>query len=498
MRIPTCPRASRTALAALGWATLASLAGCQSYRRSPLDLDEHREAFEARVSDTESIAAFHDRLIRHGAEVPARLDLADGLTFSEAEVVALFWSPSLRLARLRAGVALATAENAGLWADPRFGFTGAELLSPTGPFEYGATLNLTLPVSGRLAVETDRADAAHEAELRRVIDAEWNTRARLRSAWAAWTAAEERDRLLADVAAQIDRIRAITDRLEEIGELTRVEARLIRSERIEVEAARTEARLSAVRARVEVLGLLGLPPDAKVELVPALGPADVPDASDPVARLVAANTALAVRRAEYRTAEESLRLEIREQYPDVTLGGGFGSEMGDDRLLLGLSVPIPIWNANRASIAEARARRETARGEAETTFERLLRELATARAALEAARAQRRAFEEELVPMLDDQAKEIERLADLGEVDTLLLLETVTRGYEAKSRLLDVRVAEVRASVELERLLGPEGIPSPAPVAPAPREDRATRDRAASRSERTHEGGADGAAGGER
>lgn len=459
------PRRTRVMLPGLGSAvTLIALAGCQSYERAPLELADHRAALDARLATTEPISDFVERLSEAGNQVPERFDPNDGLSPAEGEVLALFYNPDLRLARLDAGVALATFETAGLWEDPQFGFDGAEILSPAGPFEYGLTLSLTIPISGRLGVEKDRAGAAYEAELRRIVDAEWSTRAAVRSAWASWSAASERLRLLREVIGQVERISAITDRLETAGELTRVEARLLRAELVETRADVAEAVLAEARARVELLGLMGLPPDAPVELLPAIPPASIGEITGAIERLIEANTTLAVRRAEYQVAEETLRLEVRKQYPDITIGTGYGSEDNDDRLLLGVSIPIPILNANRAGIAEAKARREVARAAAETTFERLTRELSMARAAYDASRTQRDAFERDLVPMLDEQASEVEQLIDLGEVNTLLLLETVARRFEAKSRLLDLRLAEADAAIEITRLLGPDDPGMPAPV----------------------------------
>ncbi|MCA9275627.1 MAG: TolC family protein [Phycisphaerales bacterium] len=467
------PPRTRVMLPGLGSAVaLIVLAGCQSYERVPLELADHRAALDARLIATEPISYFVERLSEAGNQVPERFDPNDGLSPAEGEVLALFYNPDLRLARLDAGVALATFDTAGLWDDPQFGFDGEEVLS--GPFNYGLMLSLTIPISGRLGVEKDRAGAAYEAELRRIVDAEWSTRAAVRSAWASWSVASERLLLLREVIGQVERISAITDQLETAGELTRVEARLLRAELVETRADVAEAVLAEARARVELLGLMGLPPDAPVELLPAIPPASIGEISGAIERLIEANTTLAVRRAEYQIAEETLRLEVRKQYPDITIGTGYGSEDNDDRLLLGVSIPIPILNANRAGIAEAKARREVARAAAETTFERLTRELSMARAAYDASRTQRDAFERDLVPMLDEQASEVEQLIDLGEVNTLLLLETVTRGFEAKSRLLDLRLAETDAAIEITRLLGPDEPEMPAPVEPATDEDTTT------------------------
>ncbi len=466
------PRRTRVMQPGLGSAVaLTALAGCQSYERAPLEMADHRVALDTRLAATEPISDFVERLSGAGNQVPERFDPNDGLSPAEGEVLALFYNPDLRLARLDAGVALATYETAGLWEDPQFGFDGAEIISPAGPFEYGLALSLTIPISGRLGVEKDRAGAAYESELRRIVDAEWTTRAAVRSTWASWSAAAERLGLLREVIGQVERISTITDRLEKAGELTRVEARLLRAELIESRTDLAAAVLAEARARIKLLGLMGLPPESTVELLPAIPAAPIADVDDPIDRLIETNTDLAVRRAEYQVAEESLRLEIRKQYPDITIGTGYGSEDNDDRLLLGVSIPIPILNANRAGIAEAKARREVARASAETTFEHLTRELAMARAAYDASRTQRDAFERDLVPMLDEQASEVEQLIDLGEVNTLLLLETVTRRFEAKSRLLDLRLAETDAAIEITRLLGPDEPETPAPVEPMTDDD---------------------------
>src|SRR5690606_28946947 len=145
---------SRRRCALASWlscaAALVVLAGCQSYDPVPLDVPGHRAAMLARLDALEPVAEFAARLAERAGEAPARFNVADGLTVAEGEVLALFYNPDLRLARLKAGVALATAENAGLWEDPEFGFDGAEILSPEGPFEYGLMLSLTIPISGRL------------------------------------------------------------------------------------------------------------------------------------------------------------------------------------------------------------------------------------------------------------------------------------------------------------------------------------------------------------
>ena len=70
--------------------------------------------------------------------------------------------------------------------------------------------------------------------------------------------------------------------------------------------------------------------------------------------------------------------------------------------------------------------------EAETTFARLFRELALANTTLLVKQTQHSYFEDEIVPMLAEQTRDIEKIVELGEVDTFILLETVNASIGSK------------------------------------------------------------------
>lgn len=464
MKTSDNPRDAWMSWLAIVLGCILPLVGCQSYEPVPIDLESYRAEIASRLDDQETLRAFSQRMSGGETNEPSLFDLSDGMQGAEAEVVALFYNRTLRMARLRAGVALADRQTAGLWEDPVFGFNGAELLSPDGPFEYGLTGGLTLPISGRLGVEKDRVGAAYDAQLARVVDAEWSLRAEVRSAWANWSAAEERLKLIDQALLEIDIVIAVSDRLEKAGELKRIEARLLRTERIGLRIERASVHADRDQARLKLLGLMGLLPTTKIDLSPGMQAVAVPDIQDGIARLIRANTTLAVARADYAVAEQTLRLEVKKQYPDLELGLGYGSENKDDRLLLGASIRVPLLNANRNEIAKARANRELARADAESHFEALAFELTGLHARIDATRQQRDVLQNDLSPMLDEQAKELARLAELGEVDVLILLETTQRQYDAKRRLLDLRLMECLGEIELARLLGPDETLQPAPI----------------------------------
>lgn len=451
------------------------LVGCQSYERMPLDLATTRDAWLARSPSDETARQFAERLsAAEGRADTHHFDPSDGLTLAEAEPVALVFNRNLRVERLEADITRATAEHAGLWDDPVLGLDIERSVSGIpDPWVIGGTVGLTIPISGRLEVEKARAGAVHTAQLHRLAASEWATRTALREMWIAWSAQVTRAKLTAE---QIDRLRSVADlarRQERAGVLSKIEERLFRVELASSEARIIETLASARTLELQLRDILGLAPDAPVRLVETV--VFVPKSADPdwlLASLESDNPELVAVRSEYDAAEESLRLEIRKQYPDLTIGPGIGADEGDDRLLLELRLPIPLWNRNQQGIAEAHARREVAHGRFENTYEHLASRLAITLTRYEAGRAMREFVEAYVAPLADEQDADVRRVAELGRVDPLLLLQSLKAQYDAKVQLVDARAAEATNAILLDELIGPpdpvQSIPSASSTPPKP------------------------------
>jgi outer membrane protein TolC len=427
---------------------------CQTYRPAPLDLESHRSSWMSRSADPDRLADLARRLAESRPAPDPEFDARNGLSYAEAEAVGLVYNADLRLARLRAQTAAASARYAGLWSDPVFGFEGERILTDvTHPWVAAASFGVTLPFSGRLDAEKREACAEERAAIARVMADEWALRFRLRALWLEWSF----QTLRADLTRRLlERLAAIADlatRLEEAGELARIEGRLFRAEqasrRIELRAV--EARASEME--LELKGLMGLMPDAPLVFQPATSAG--PGISAGSSLQVDKNPQMDALRANYEVAEEALRVEIRKQFPDLTIAPGYRDEDGDPRVTLGLEIPLPIWNRNRQAIAEARAKRELARAEFETGYEALVAKLAAARLHLRTATEQRSELESALLPLIDEQSSDVQRIAELGQVNTLVMLDTLVRQHEARLKLLDARLLEGAATVRVQEMLGP-------------------------------------------
>ena len=441
----------RGVLAVVG---IAAFGACKSYEPKPLD---------ARAAD----AAFLERRLPAaepaGADsAPSRYDPGDGLSLAEAEITALLLNAELRVARLRADEALAAADQAGLWEDPRLGIDFARILaSVPEPWLGGATLGITLPISGRLAREKDVATAEHRVALARLAVEEWRLLVELRRAWCETTAHREREAAARAGAADLDRVVAVAARLEGAGELPRVEARLLSIERAElgaqaaVEAARVE------EGHLRIKELLGIPPRLEVAFEDLAFTETRPAPSEATTESVSRHPRVRLAAAEYESAERTLAREIAAQYPDIVVGPGGASEDGDARFLFGIQLPLPLWNANARAVAIAERARETARAVYETEREAIHRSFESARVRAEAAAAAQTTVANELLKALDEQLADAAKLADLGRVDVVLWLETVTRRHEARRSLIDARLALALARVDQRSLEFVGGLTAP-------------------------------------
>lgn len=440
----------RGSLALVGLSVV--LSGCQSYQPRPLDPEEHRARWFERSPLSAGVVEFAHQLADSGDPV-SEYNPGDGITCAEAEHIALVFNPELRLARLRAGVTAATAEHAGLWDDPEFSIDVLRITeSVSNPWVITPGLAFTLPISGRLEVEKSRADAALRAELTRVAQDEWRVRHEVRRAWLAWSAAllraQETSRLIESMGGLTDS----TTRLAEAGELPRTEAALFVIERSQRQQERNRLEGEAAVAEQRLRMLLGLSPNAPLELLPSI---DLPNDSVE-GRDVASSLELRQLREEYEVAEHALHREIRKQYPDLTIGPLYETDQGQSRIGFLGAISLPVLNANRQGIAEATAERELARAAFETTAEQLEGALAVARAESRMLQAEYEELASVIGPMIDRQVSDATRLVELGEGGGLVLLESLIRSHDTKLNIIDLRRDLALAAAEERFLLGPE------------------------------------------
>lgn len=482
-------RKIRRATAAALAATLV-LSACKQYAPRPVNASAHRDEFLARTpeavppqaaateAETVGLAPTTSEASPEASPAPAPApsptpapapepDAAGTgqepttLTLADAERVALYFNTGLRRARREAGIAQAAAENGGLWTDPTISLQLTRVLQSTvNPDELFGGVNLSIPISGRLEIEKQRLGLAHAAALADVARLEWNTLMELRRAWVNWTALAQQLHATRDFLSLIGGVTSVVDAMAESGEVARIDARLFRLEQLVATAEVNTLQGQVQRAELSIMQLMGLPPSFVAPLEPVTLNAGPIASLDPSSRsvhdrLLAASPGIQVAKAQYEVAERLLEEEIRKQVPDLQISPSYGEQDAVKQLLLGVSIPLPIFNANRRAIAEAYASREAARVEIEIEVESAIAAAAFRRSELTSAITRRTLFSTQLVPLAELQYSEAREVARLGEFNVLALLEGLKRRKESKLGLIGAQRDEATAAIGISEVLGP-------------------------------------------
>ncbi|MFI4859746.1 MAG: TolC family protein [Phycisphaerales bacterium JB063] len=435
-----------TALVAL-WTV--ALSGCVSYEPAPIDLSTMEHDWAQRLQDMPGMSD----------DTPGP-GLGDGLTLDEAIAVALYGNPSLRHARLEAGVELASAQHAGLWDDPELSFDLMRNVDAgTDPWIYGASLGFTIPLSGRLDVERDQAWASYDTAWYAVAIAEWELTRELTRDWIAWSATREQARAQARYLDDLDALIDTANALVEQGELAPAEARLLQIEQMQRSIAMLQLENEAARQHRALVALMGLKPGVPYELTPTLeAPAPQGETQAPTPQT---HPRVLSALAQYEQAELALRRETVKQRPDLTLGPAFENEEGQSRIGFGLGLPLPMWNANRQGIAVASAARAAAHAQVELAYQSASAELHEAAMRQRAADAMRQAVRDDLLPLTARQIDEARRLVELGEIEVLLLSQAVIAAADTELMLIELRAQAAAASMDYQLLTHPRWATQP-------------------------------------
>lgn len=385
------------------------------------------------------------------------LDAAVALAAGEA--------PAGEVAQAALRAAQAGRVAAGLRPNPSLE-TQVENVAGSGPYRgfdaAETTVGLSIPIElgGKRSARIAVADAqVGRASLQAVI-ARADLRLQVTQLYVEAAAAERR------LATAYDQLRIA----REAAEAASVRVRAGRASPLEeqrADVARLNAQAAMQRAeRLADAALANLARRVGQPLAGRLDPAaldGVPaPAHGPVAAIRAEGTlALAAAEAELAVADAGVRLARSQRVPNLAVGPGVRrlSASGDTALVFSLSLPLPVFDAGRAAVAQAEAERSRAEAQRRAAALDVAQAITDARAEAEnAATTARMANGPALAA-----AQEAARIARIGyregKFGQLDLLDAERTLAETRAAAIDALAAYQTAKARLERLT----TPAPAP-----------------------------------
>ena len=387
-----------------------------------------------------------------------RFDPSDGLDPTEIAVLAVLNSPDLAARRASAGIAAAQAFAAGLLPDPQLALSVDFPLHPlsgvtTTAYNINPSLDLLALVTHSTALKSARA-SGRQADLD-LLWAEWTTAQQARQLAVTILIGEAKIALLDSIARGLDDRVARADDAVARGDSTLPAAGGDLAARLDARNQLATARREAGKARGDLNALIGLSPDARLDLVPDPSPVALNDVAmgEALTSLPRRRPDLLALQAGREAQDANVHKSILSRFPLINLG--FSHQEDNSGIVSngpGATLVIPIFNRGRGDLAIQTATRESLAAEYQARLDQTVADVAAARRDRDLARdalARLRAQTPALVAAAD-RARDAERRRDIDSAAFLALDEAALR---AQIAVLDQQLALALANISLETVL---------------------------------------------
>lgn len=165
---------------------------------------------------------------------------------------------------------------------------------------------------------------------------------------------------------------------------------------------------------------------------------------------------IALAEAERARAASLVDVERAKQAPDPAVRAGFRQlrETDSSAFVVGLSVPLPIWNRNSGAIAAARAEASRAEYEVKARERALARETAHLASAAIIARGEIAAYATRIIPSTERAQREARAVYAQGGLSYIEVLDAEAALIAARERQIAARLMFHRSEIRLARLNG--------------------------------------------
>lgn len=178
-------------------------------------------------------------------------------------------------------------------------------------------------------------------------------------------------------------------------------------------------------------------------------------ASDLVAHL-AGSPRLARARTEVERQKALAQVERSRRMPNLTLSVGSkrDEEIGVRQTIVGVAIPLPIFDRNQGNVVGALRRTDRARDELAVAETDLSVELSQASLRLEAARGELALLRSEILPGAQDAYQASTRGFELGKFNFVDVIDAQRTLNQAKAQYIRALAESHRAAADIDRVLG--------------------------------------------
>lgn len=380
------------------------------------------------------------------------------LTLQTALALAADANADLSAARHELSATDGAVQQAGLLPNPTLEVERVDRKRADDVRETTFLISQPLELGGKRGARVQAAERGRDSAAAALTARQAEIRANVIDAWFAVLAAQEQLRLAQESSELAQRAAQATGRRVVAGKVSPVEETRAKVAAASVTLELLRARSELAVARKKLSAMWGNPSprfekaDGDIDQLPAL-----PDQAMLHHRLAQA-PAMALARSELASRQSLAQVELSRRVPDVTLnlGSKRSEELGRSQLIVGFSVPLPLFDRNQGNVLETARRVDKARDELSSTALRLDSDLAQAREDFDLAREQALALRTDIVPGAQSAYAATTTGFENGKFGFLDVLDAQRTLLDARSQYLNALAQAHRAHAAITRILGAE------------------------------------------
>ena len=315
----------------------------------------------------------------------------------------------------------------------------------------------TFEYPGRIAIR--KAIANHDLALAQLHLQQFRLTlaARVRSLAYASTSAHEQTKAVQEVASRTQALNDVLKQRPLAGVAPQLEAQIISANLMTFQRQERESTLAEKTIAAELNQLCGRSADAA--LIVSAGPIIFTAASMPNLVDAARSNAFDIRVRQVELAQHGFKVALskNERFPAIAVGPFYSLENALDReqrLGLGISLPLPLWDRNVGNIASSKARQQQAEASLTLAEREVERRVTQTAATLEAKRSEIETWKTDAMAKLREASESADRNYQLGAVPLTIYVEIQKQYLEAIGAFNDAQKNALEAAQALEILTG--------------------------------------------
>jgi cobalt-zinc-cadmium efflux system outer membrane protein len=373
------------------------------------------------------------------------------VTLEEAINRALAANPTLRSTMASIGIADAAKLQAGLLVNPELSVLreGMDRENRTQTVQIAQRIEL----GGKRSARVDVAERERQVALQDVAVAAAQLRAEVTTAYFEALTAEERLELARASLEVAEKATLAATKRVAAGRISPVEQSRSRVAEAGVRLELAQALSDAGLAKQRLAALWGETNAVQVSLERPDGDAT---ALPPLAALrqkLEAGPHLGRAYEQLEREEAQVRLERAQRMPDltVTLGSRRDSQIGVTQAVVGLSVPLPLFNRNQGNVLAALRRTDKARSDLDAERLRVTQALSEAYQRAELARQEVASIRTEILPVAQSTYEAAVTGFEAGKFSFFDVLDAQRTLFQARAQYLRAMSDRYRSVADLGR-----------------------------------------------